>query len=138
MRLAVLKIFLMFSCGAVIAQDIGEESANFSESEVCRAAISTIMGHPVNKVRVEKFARDGVVFLFYIRAEDRTTWSFKCFTEKNVVTWGNADGRWRVDPFDSTVSFLASDGVLTITENYGDGSEKNENFTKLDLEKPYR
>lgn len=138
MRLAALTIILVFLYGTKSAQAAGEESADFSESEVCRAAISTIMGHPVNKVRVEKIARDGVVFLFYIRTEDRTIWSFKCFTEKNVVTWGTADGRWRVDPFDSTVTFFASDEVLTVTEDYGDGSVKKENFTMTELEKPYR
>ena len=110
----------------------------FQTDQVCRAAISTIMGQPVHRVRVERIARDGVVFLFYIRPDDRTTWSFKCFTEKNVVTWGNADGRWRVDPFDSKITFFASDELLTINENYGDGSAKKESFTKAELEKPYR
>ena len=138
MKLAILAIVLTFACGTMDTRAVAEGSTDFSESEVCRAAISTIMGRPVHRVRVEKIARDGVVFLFYIRAEDRTTWSFKCFTEKNVVTWGNADGRWRVDPLDSTVTFFASDEVLTVTEDYGDGSTKKENFTRADLEKPYR
>ncbi|MEX2257803.1 MAG: hypothetical protein WD672_03750 [Woeseia sp.] len=136
MRIAMLTILSTFACYTLSAN--AGDSAELSESDICRAAISTIMGRPVHKILVERVARDGVNFLFYIRPEDRTTWYFKCFTEKNVVTWGNASGRWRVDPDDSIVKFAVSNEVLTITDNYSDGSKKEKRFTKADLEKPYR
>lgn len=138
MRRAAVTIFLVSACKTIAAQTATDETVSFSEREICRAAISTIMRHPVHRVRVERVARDGVVFLSYIRAEDRTTWTFKCFTEGKAVTWAKADGRWRVHPLDSTVTYSASDDSLTVTEDFGDGSPKQANFSKADLEKPYR
>lgn len=138
MRLTFLAIALVVTFNIACAETTSEAFATFSEADICRAAISTIMGRPVHKVKVEKIARDGVVFLFYIRPDDSSIWSFKCFTEKNEVTWGNADGRWRVDPYDSKITYFASDELLTINEDYGDGSNKKEHFNKAELERPYR
>ena len=61
------------------------------------------------------------------------TYKIKCHVNGDTVIWGNADGRWRTHELDSKITYQASDDILTVVEDYGDGSIKEEHFSREEL-----
>lgn len=71
---------------------------------------------------------EGVTFLSYVRPNDGTVWSYKCRTQGRIVSWGNANGRWRDHPLDGTVSFERTNTSLVIRQRHSDSSVSTKSF----------
>jgi hypothetical protein len=107
-------------------------TAPFTEAQVCRAAIASMMGHSPSIVK----ARPGPIGEFslsYRRPSDGSEWENKCRLSGDRVHWGTKDGRWRLHPADSKLHFAitgsGSSAKLTITEAYLDGSKSVDSYT---------
>lgn len=101
----------------------------FSEYEICSATIATIFSRPVKIMKV-KTDDEKIYYIKYTRPSDNSIWINKCKIDGFRVIWGASDGRWREDRADSFITYEGSNGVLTVTEVYSDGSKKQEIFSK--------
>jgi hypothetical protein len=87
-----------------------------SSEDVCRAVIGTIMGRDPAIMRIDRTASEAIL-LSYTRPDDGTRWSYKCRLQDGRALWGNADGRWRTDPADGTITYRVSRGTVTVTDS---------------------
>jgi hypothetical protein len=111
----------------------------FSEEEICRAAIAAIMGRDPQIINVDK-VDSGIVYTSYIRPDDDSRWANRCRVEKQTqgITWATDTGRWRTDPEDGKLSYSINENVVKIAEEYSDGSlSKNEySLEQLNMTSP--
>jgi hypothetical protein len=104
----------------------------FSEREICKGVISTVMGRPPEIMKTQN--SNGDVLVSYVRGSDNTKWRAKCTASVGKAVWGNADGRWRDHSMDPQISFgLAPNGELIVSEIYGDGSERTKTFSAKEI-----
>ena len=122
---------------------LADRNHTFTLVHICKATISVLMNRDVRIMQVDELMTS-FMRLSYRDPEYGKLYKFKCHIALKTieqrgsdgeVIWGNADGRWRVDPLDSTINYSVADRVLTIVEVYGDGSFKKEQFTLKDFEK---
>ncbi|TKJ94803.1 hypothetical protein [Erwinia persicina] len=99
-------------------------SAEFTNSQLCKAAISVEMSKEPSIMKVRE--RGDLVDLQYIRANDGTKWKYQCkIINGDQIMWRTAGddntpnriGRWRDHPLDSTIKFSISGNTLTISES---------------------
>jgi hypothetical protein len=99
---------------------------SFSTEQICKAAIGTLMGRDPAIIKVTKSVA-GVVFLQYIRPNDKSTWAYRCMLHGSEVIWATEpNGRWRIDPMDDLVTYEIKNERLTVTEKFVNGSRSNE------------
>ena len=113
----------------------GPETAStdvFSEREICKAVISTVMGRSPAIMTAQRQADN--VIVSYVRQSDNTTWRAKCSASSDEAVWGNADGRWRNHNMDLQITIgLTRQGHLSVSETYSDGSERTKTFSPSQL-----
>jgi hypothetical protein len=100
--------------------------SSFTESDVARFAISTIMGQPPKKIKVETV--NGLYFVSYVRKSDSKLFEYKIKIDDNKIVWGNIDGRWRDSEYDERISFKEEGNKLTITQAFSDGTSDEKVF----------
>lgn len=104
--------------------------ATFTGERICKAAIGTIMGRHPKIVKVTN-SKDGIVYLNYVRPDDKSKWAFRCRLDGSRVIWASDPGRWRTDPRDEKVSYKIEGDTLTVTENYSNGTVATQESFRL-------
>lgn len=120
------SVAVILAVGALTMPDKGQ----FTDGEVCRAGVSTIMGKPLSIVSV-RWASDHYR-LSYIRRVDNTRWNLRCEVRRGKVIWASETGPWRTRPGDAPVYWRVNESgnVLTIREVYDDGSVTSKTYAK--------
>ena len=142
-RFAQLMIFLLVA--AVILIGLVEVSGLFAPGTsenvssddrvlICRAAIATIMGRPIDIITGTE-DRNEVVRTDYRRPDDGTTWRNACQLVGDRIVWASVRrdgsiGRWRNDRLDSVVTFRLSDRKVTIEDSFADGSSMTKSYLR--------
>ncbi|MDP2604752.1 MAG: hypothetical protein Q8S00_19520 [Deltaproteobacteria bacterium] len=85
-------------------------------------------------MKVDRVEKD-VIFLSYVRPDDRKRWAYKCKLEGQKILWGADEGRWRTHPADSVITFDAGTTSLTVVERFSDRSSTKKTFTVQQLGK---
>jgi len=101
--------------------------STFTEAHICKAGIGTLMGRDPKIIKVTKQDK-GIVYLYYVRRDDGTKWSYRCKIESSKVVWASDTGRWRTDPLDERITYHINGKLLEITQSYSDGSSTKESF----------
>ena len=99
----------------------------FKESQICKAAISTIMGRDPTSMKIKQSQNSAVIVSY--KRDDGNNYSYKCKTEGKNIIWGNQSGRWRTNKFDSKVSFTVQGNNIEIKDQFNDGSSSKKSFT---------
>ena len=97
----------------------GASNDVYTDVQVCKAALSSIMGVDLAAIQTEK-RKDGIVYLHYRIESENDRYDYKCRLEGNSVIWGSANGRWRTKKGDASITFEVSNGNITIKERYND------------------
>ena len=121
--LTVLCLTVNVAIFGLLAAEEEVELGSFTETEICRAGIATIMSKNVGIVAFD--GKSGSSYKFhYIRDSDSSRWGFRCYLDGNTLIWATEDGPWRTRGGDAPVTWRVSvpDDRLTITEDYADGS----------------
>ncbi len=103
---------------------------NFTEKDVARFTMSSIMGQPSKKIKVQK--ENGLYFVSYVRKSDSKQFEYKIRIDDNKIVWANIDGRWRDSEYDERISFEEDGDKLKITQTFSDGSSYVKVFKKED------
>jgi len=132
-----LPLLLASVAGAISFGQAGPATADtggtFSQEQICKATIAKIMGRAPKSMKVSK-NEGGVVYLYYIRQNDKSKWTYRCKLEGNQsVVWATETGRWRTDPREEQFSYRISGGSLEIVEKNPDGSSSKETFKTSQL-----
>lgn len=104
----------------------------FSEEQICKAGIASIMGRSPAIMKTTK-KDHGVVHFYYIRKNDGTKWSYRCKLNGAKIIWASDTGRWRNDPRDEAISYRINDESLEIIQSFSDGTTLNEKFKRSQL-----
>ena len=110
-----LKILLLL----IATQPVISSARTVSDENICKASIATIMGRNPSIMKIDNI-QSNVVYLSYIRSNDRTRFSYKCKLEGSKIVWGNADGRWRTEDL---ITFTVSGNTVTVTDNTTSSTE---------------
>lgn len=99
---------------------------------VCRAAIATMMGRPIDIIAADE--RVDLVWVSYVRPDDGTRWSDVCRFNGNRVEWAYVEngqiGRWRTHPDDEVITFRLTEREVEIVMDFGDGSTTQKSFLR--------
>lgn len=105
-----------------------EFSNNFSQEEIAKYTISSIMNQPPEIISVKK---DGdIYFVSYSRKSDGEKFDYKVRIDGRNIVWGNSDGRWRDTEYDEKISYFENENRLIIEQTFDDGSTINKEFEK--------
>lgn len=115
-----------------MASEAVSDNGKFSDSSICKGAISTIMGRDPAIIRVDKLSQP-VVFLSYVWADDNTRWSYRCKLEGSRIFWATPDGRWRTHEADEVITFEVVKNTISIRQKFADGSESEDNYSLSQL-----
>ncbi len=85
------------------------------------------MGRDPKIIKVTKQDK-GIVYLYYVRRDDSTKWSYRCKITGSKVVWASDTGRWRTDPLDEKITYHINGKLLEITQSYSDGTSTKESF----------
>ena len=121
-RAATLVSAFIFGSGLALAED-----GMFAN--VCRAAISSVMGQSPSIIKLDKVG-DAIVNVSYRRPTDGSKWSYRCKFEGSRLWWATSDGRWRDGPLDEIITFSINSNAnaVTIMQLYSDGSKTTDVF----------
>lgn len=111
-------ILSSFACSAF------SQSA-FDNHELCKAAISSVMGRPVNSMISMRSKADSPE-IFYTRKEDGSKHRYNCKFEGNKIIWRAyfddpvqvGWGRWRVSEFDPVIMYTINGDELKILDSF--------------------
>ena len=122
----IFSIIVVAGLLLVSAPSIADE-ATFTDHQICRAAIATIMHKDVS---ITSASGEEVISVSY-RSEYLK--KFKCRLQGSRVMWGAADGRWRDHPMDEKVMWEAKGEKLIIRQPWSDGSVSEDEFDRDQL-----
>lgn len=100
----------------------------FSESSICKAAISMLFGRPFYSISSAKMPQKDYYLISYTRAADQSYWDYHCKLEGKKVIWRAPNGRWRDHPLDGVVTYKTDSSSIIITETHADGSQGSKRF----------
>ena len=102
-------------------------------SEICRAAIASVMGRDPSIMRTRVV--DNIQYVSYVRPDDGKVWTYRCRLEGNRVVWAGEQGRWRTHPSDEVITYELSPGgkSVQITEVHEDASKIRKTFPRTKL-----
>lgn len=116
---------------AAAVQSTSVAAPSVPASTICKAAIATVMGRPVSTIVAT--GQGGEVALSYVRADDGSTWKYKCKLEGDRAVWAAEGGRWRTHPDDGVVRYTVGASSLTVTESYGGSVAVSKQFKLAEL-----
>lgn len=99
-----------------------EQNKVFDKEQICKAAISLLMGVEPKKIRIDK-QDAGATYLSYWLANEKERYGYKCKLIGNKIIWGSKGGRWRSQKEDSELTFSVDNGILEVVEKYKDESK---------------
>ena len=106
------------------------ELINFSNDDIARFAISSIMGTPPKIIKVrEEF---GIHYLSYNRKSDSKKFEYRIKIEGKDIIWASLEGRWRISNEDEKISFEEKNNKLIIYQTFTSGEVITKEFTKGD------
>ncbi|MGI4719421.1 MAG: hypothetical protein ACRYF6_13700 [Janthinobacterium lividum] len=111
---------------------IAAEQKAFSQAQICRATIGTVMGRDPKIVKIDKVDADDI-YTSYRRKDDGTQWSNRCRVDVTRVYWATPTGRWRVHPLDEVITYSVTPTTLTIHRKFNDGSSLAKSYTHAQL-----
>lgn len=76
---------------------------NFSNEDVARFAISSIMSQPSKTIKVKN--DNGLYFVSYVRKSDSKKFDYKIKIDGESIVWASLDGRWRDSEYDEKIDF---------------------------------
>jgi hypothetical protein len=131
---ALFAIAIWSACGPKPTEPVSPQRkvylANFSEADVARFTVASIMNQPPEIIKVKKGVHMYVVS--YTRKSDKQKFVYKVKINENRITWGNYDDRWRVRPDDEAITFSEVGDKLKITQTFPDGSTLDNEFKTED------
>lgn len=101
---------------------------DFSNEDVARFAISSIMGQPSKTIKVTN--ENGVYLASYIRKSDSKKFDYKIRIDGESIVLANLDGRWRDTEYDERIIFEEHDHKLKIIQTFSDGSVDIKEYLK--------
>ncbi|WP_137173204.1 hypothetical protein [Massilia sp. HP4] len=107
-------------------------AVNFDQQQICRAAISAVMGRDPKTLKVTK-VDSGVIHLSYSRPDDETVWEQRCRVEGQKVVWATKSGRWREHTLDDVITYTVTGTSLTISQKFTDGSTVVKSYSRAEL-----
>ena len=107
-------------------------SFEFKKAHICKAGLASLFYQKTQIITVDREEGE-VLFLSYIRPSDGSKWSYKCKVEGNRIIWGASDGRWRVDPADSLITYTTQNNSIKIVRKHSDGSTSVKQYTASEL-----
>jgi hypothetical protein len=108
------------------------EKDTFTKNQICKAGIAKIMGRNPTGMNIDRIT-EKTIFISYVRTDDRKKFSYKCKINGNRIIWGSVSGRWREHSMDSKVSFKVNGNMITVKDQFNDGSSSSETFTLKQL-----
>ncbi len=106
------------------------EIINFSNKDIARFAISSIMGTPPKIIKVrEEF---GIYYVFYNRQSDSKKFEYRIKIQGKEIIWASLEGRWRISKEDEKISFEEIGSKLKITQVFSDEGVVIKEFNKGD------
>ncbi len=91
------------------------KQTSFSNSQICKAGIATMMGRDPKIMRIERI-QDSIIYLSYTRQDDGKDWAYRCKIEGDKVIWSSDTGRWMTNSMDSQITFSISGNMLKVIE----------------------
>ena len=128
----------LFRCLSLIAMccfssiAMPTENGSFTTSQICKAGIAKVMGRDPTGMKIDRISGK-IIFISYVRADDRKKFSYKCKVSGKRIIWGSATGRWREHSMDSKVSFKTNGDLIEVVDQFNDGSRSKEKFNKNQL-----
>ena len=107
-------------------------AVNFTQQQICRAAIGALMGRDPNIIKVSK-VESGIVHVRYSRPDDGTVWEQRCRIEGQKIVWATESGRWREHPMDEVITYAVAGTSVTIGQRYTDGSTVTKSYKAAEL-----
>lgn len=101
---------------------------NFSEEDVARYTIASIMEQPSKRIKVR--VENELYYVSYVRKSDSKKFDYKIKINGNTIVWANIGGRWRDSEYDERLSFEESDNKLKIIQTFSDGSVDSKEYKK--------
>lgn len=115
-----IKSMTLFSILVLVSNTLyGASGDTYTHVQVCKAALSSVMGVDLKAIQTEQ-EKDGIVSLHYRIAGENDRYDYKCRVEGKRVIWGSAKGRWRTKKGDAVITFSVSNGNVTIRERFND------------------
>ena len=127
-RVIALLIVLQLTSAYAKTVDLGA----FNERQICKAAISIVMGRSPSIMSIDRI-EGGVVYLSYVRSNDRSRWHYRCKIQGSKIVWASETGRWRTDREDSVITFTISGNTLRVVDRFSDGSASSQSFELKEL-----
>ena len=118
--LAIITMVLV-GCGEAYKGD-------FTEQQICKAVISSIMGREPSIIRIDS-VQENTSYLSYNRPSDDSHWKYRCTLKGNKAIWATDTGRWHTHQDDSVITFSVIVDELNIFEKYSDGSSDVDKYT---------
>jgi hypothetical protein len=100
---------------------------SFSNSQICKAGIATMMGRDPKIMRIIR-NQEGIVYLSYTRQDDGKDWAYRCKIEGNKIIWSSDTGRWMTNSMDSQITFSVSGNMLKVIERLSGDLVGEESF----------
>lgn len=123
--LSVSILAVLFTCSTANGDS---EKKGFNDADICKSAIGTMFYKDPSIINSKK--EGGVYKISYVRKADNSSWVYKCKIDNGQVNWGSYNGRWRNHKLDSVVTYTVNNGVLTIKDQYTDGSATVKKYMK--------
>jgi hypothetical protein len=115
-----IKRMTFFSILLLVSNTLyGASGDAYTHVQLCKAALSSVMGVDLKAIQTEK-EKDGIVSLHYRIEGESERYDYKCRVEGNRVVWGSEKGRWRTKKGDAVITFSVSNGNVTIRERFND------------------
>jgi hypothetical protein len=132
-----LSIFfaLIFSFSIILFSNSGQARNKVQEdtdAQICRAAISTIMGKDLTDVRFDKKVKK-VKYISFDPKEKKSTFKFKCHVDGNRIHWASEFGNWKDSDLDSVVTYKIKEKFFIVSESYNSGYNFHKRFNLKDV-----
>ena len=124
----LLASALMASITACSAESGSSDNGIFSDEDICKSAVGAMFNKEPSIIKSKK--EEGLYKISYVRSSDNTSWDYKCKIGNGKVEWGSYDGRWRNHKLDSIVKYSVNGDILTIKDQYNDGSATVSKYKK--------
>jgi hypothetical protein len=111
-----------------LASSARAEGTQFSNDQICKAALAAIIGRDPDSVKVDK-QQDNIVYLHYIKQNDQSRVDYRCKLKGTTVVWAKGDEPWHEDPADGETKFKVAGGKLVFDQKFADGSTSKQSYS---------
>ena len=135
LSLIVSSIFIGCTTPASNSSDVSTENKKtievFKQNDIAKALINKMFYPNINDITC--IESNSVYYLSYTK--ENTKYTLKVKFKGNEIIWGNKEGRWRDNQFDSQFKYSISDSTLTISEFFDqESSPSSKNYNKNEFD----